>query len=200
MELIRAGQKIALCFQKENNKVEMICTIDKAYDDRMSLILPQYFMRYIEYLQVGCTLMAKIFTKLGTIDFNTLVISSPMEDEFVVELDYNSIKLTKSDEIPVISAMLNLDIKRGENIYKVKIFELSTEFFKFYSDAEFSLDENLGFTIYLPKDYGIINFKGIITEIDPIYDNEYTANYITITEDDKQNILYYMYLYSADME
>lgn len=200
MELIKAGQKIALCFQKGNNKVEMICTIDQAYDDRISLILPQYFMRYVEYLQVGCSLMAKIFTKLGTIDFNTLVISSPMEDDFVVELDYNSIKLTENAEIPVISTMLNLDVIKGEEIFRVKIFELSTEFFRFYSDAEFSLDDNLGFTIYLPKDYGIINFKGIITEIDPIYDNEYTANYVTITEDDKQTLLYYMYLYSADME
>lgn len=200
MDLIKAGQKISIYFEKSNNKVEMICMINEAYNDRLVLEPPQYFMRYVECLQVGRPLMAKIFSKLGTIDFNTVIISSPLEDEFAVELDYNSIKLTENAELPIANAMVNLDIVRGDALYKVRTFELSTEFFRFYSDVEFEVGETLDFTLYLPKDYGIISFKGIISEIDPIYDNEYTANYLTISESNRQDLLYYMYIYSMDIE
>ena len=200
MDLIKAGQKIALYFQKDNSMIEMTCAIDTVYDDRLVLNPPQYFMRYVDCLQVGCNLVAKIFSKLGTIDFSTIVISSPLEDSFEIELDYNSLKLTENSEIPVVSAVETLEIKKGLETHKVKTFELSTEFFKFYSDKSYKVGDSFEFTIYLPKDYGIINFKGIITEIDPIYDNEYTANYLTISESDRQSLLYYMYMYSSDVE
>ena len=200
MDLIKAGQKIALYFQKDNSMIEMTCAIDTVYDDRLVLNPPQYFMRYVDCLQVGSNLVAKIFSKLGTIDFSTIVISSPLEDSFEIELDYNSLKLTENSEIPVVSAVETLEIKKGLETHKVKTFELSTEFFKFYSDKSYKVGDSFEFTIYLPKDYGIINFKGIITEIDPIYDNEYTANYLTISESDRQSLLYYMYMYSSDVE
>ena len=199
MDLIKKDQKIALYFQKENSMIEMTCLIKDAYNDRLVLEPPKYFMRYVGSLQVGCKLTAKIFSKIGTIDFNTVVISSPLEDLFEIELDYNSLKLTGNAEIPVVSAVESLEIKSGENIYKVRTFELSTEFLRFYSDKNFSIDDKLDLTLYLPKDYGIIKCKGIITEIDPIYDNEYTANYLTITEKDRQLLLYYMYMYSIDV-
>ena len=134
----------------------MICTIENVYDDRLVLNPPQYFMRYVEFLQVGCELTAKVFSKLGTIDFNTIVISSPLEDTFEIELDYNSIKLTENSDIPVISAVENMEIKRNNDVYKVKTFELSTLFFRFTSDKNIEVGETLEFTIYLPKDYGII--------------------------------------------
>ena len=75
MDLFTEGQKLTLFFQKDTNMVEMTCTIDKVLDDRLALILPQYFMRYIEFLQVGKNLTAKAFSKIGTIDFNTVIIS-----------------------------------------------------------------------------------------------------------------------------
>ena len=104
MDLFNEEQKIALSFIKDNMMVEMVCSIDKIYEDRLSLNLPQYFMRYINYLQVGNRVTAKVFSKLGTIDFNTVIITSPLEDVFFIELDYNSLKLTPSNEIPVINA------------------------------------------------------------------------------------------------
>ena len=92
MDLFTEGQKITLIFLKEPNLVEITCSIEKIKDDRLELLLPQYFMRYIEFLQVGKKITAKAFSKLGTVDFNSIVISSPLEDNFCIELDYNSLK------------------------------------------------------------------------------------------------------------
>lgn len=200
MELFTEEQKITLYFQKESNMVEITCSIEKIYNDRLDLILPQYFMRYIEFLQVGKALTAKAFTKLGTVDFNSIVISSPLEDCFTIEMDYNSINLTPGDQIPVIKAVENLEIIKSDGLLRVKTFELSAEYVKFTSDKKIELEQEIDCVLSLPKDYGIINFKAVVSEIDPIYDNEYTANYITMTEAGRQAILYYMYMYTKDAD
>lgn len=105
MDLLKAGQKLSILFQKEDSLVEIACVISALLEDRIVIDLPQYFMRYIEYLDVGCSLTIKAFSKIGTVDFNTIVITSPLEDEFSVELDYNAMKLTPNDEIPVVDAV-----------------------------------------------------------------------------------------------
>ena len=157
-------------------------------------------MRYIEYLDVGCQLTAKVFSKLGTVDFNTVVISSPLEEEFSVELDYNSMKLTPNNEIPVVNAMETLNMQIGDGVEKFRTFVLSTEFVKFYSDRTFQVGEAYDCEIVFPKSYGTISFRGTISEVDPVYDNEYTAVYSNMTEEDRQNLLYYMYLYSNNFD
>ena len=200
MDLLSEGQKIALIFQKDSKYVEMTCVIDKIYDDRLNIQLPQYFMRYVDCLQEGAELTAKVFSKLGTIDFNSIVITSPLDEDenapFSIELDYNAMKLTTGEEIAVVNAMEKLEIYQNNEVLKFKTFELSTEYLKFYSDKKFEVEQELECSVILPKDYGIINFKAIVTEIDPIYENEYTAKYSMMTEESKQNLLYYMYVYS----
>lgn len=198
MDLLTEEQKINLIFQKDSNLVEMSCVIEKIYDDRIEIILPQYFMRYIEYLQVGCKLTAKVFSKLGTVDFNTMVISSPLEDVFAVELDYNALKLTPSSELPVINAVEQIEIFHNDQVFKFKTFEISTDYVKFTSNKKFSIEDNVDGNIKLPQDYGIISFKAIITEIDDVYDNEYTALFNTMSEKCRQSLLYYMYMYAKD--
>ncbi len=198
MDLFTEGQKLTLFFQKDSNMVEMTCTVEKIFDDRLDLQLPQYFMRYIEFLQVGKRLTAKAFSKLGTIDFNTVVIYSPLEESFTIEMDYNSIRLTSGDLIPVIKAVELLEIVTSNESLHVKTFELSTEFVKFACNKSLVLNEEIDGILTLPKDYGIIKFKATVSEIDPIYTNEYTALYSTVTEVDRQALLYYMYVYSKD--
>lgn len=198
MDLFTEGQKIALLFQKDSNLVEMTCAIEHVFDDRLDIILPQYFMRYIEYLQVGKKVTAKAFSKLGTIDFNSIIISSPLEDSFSIELDYNCVKLASGEELPTVNAVENLDITTEDGTFRLKTFELSDRYIKFYSDKKFQVEEVLNCSLILPQNYGIIEFKATVSEIDPIYDNEYTAVFTMISEAAKQALLYYMYVYSTD--
>ncbi len=196
MDLIKVGQKLNITFPKEDKLVEITAVISELYDDRIVIDLPQYFMRYIEFLEVGSPLTVKVFSKIGTVDFNTIVISSPLEEEFSVELDYNAMKLTPSEKIPVVEAVEVMDVKVNEQTYRVNTFEISTAYAKFYSDYGFEIDDNLECDLILPKKCGIINFRGRITFVDPVYDNEFTVTYETMSEDARQNLLYYMYLYT----
>lgn len=200
MDLLREGQKLTLYFQKNSNMVEMSCEIEKIHDDRLDIILPKYFMRYVEMLRVGAKLTAKAFSKFGTVDFNTVVISSPLEETFTIELDYNSVKLTPSNDLPLINAVEKLEISIDNETFFTKTFELSMEYIKFNSDKNFLVGNNLECTLYLPETYGIIKFRAVVKEIDPIYSDEITAQVFTMTEEDRQTLLYYIYVYTTNID
>ena len=200
MELIKVGQKLNISFPKEDKIVEITATISGICDDRLVIELPQYFMRYIEYLEVGEPLTIKVFSKIGTVDFNTIVISSPLEDEFSVELDYNAMKLTPTEEIPMVEAVEVMNVIFGEQVFRVNTFEIATKYVKFYSDCSFEVGDEIECGLILPEKCGIIKFKGQISFVDPVYDNEFTVSYTMMTEEDRQTLLYYMYLYSNDVD
>ena len=195
MNLFKKDQRVALYIEKKDIVVEIICTINKILDDRLILNLPQYFMRYIDILQVGTKLMAKVFSKLGTIDFNSIIISSPLEDSFAIELDYNAIKFVDNADLTVIEEIHPLKINDNIEEITAETIEISTQNLKFtYQENKFKLNQILDFTLHLPKNYDIINFKGIISHIDEIYENEYTVTYSIISDVARQNLLYYIYM------
>lgn len=200
MDLLKSGQKLGLFFQHEGNIVEITSKIAEVLPDRLVIDLPPYFMRYIKYLEVGCPLTVKVFSKLGTIDFNTIVITSPLEDDFSVELDYNAVKLTPTEEIPSVEAIEVLNVIVDETVLQLKTFEIATEYIKFYSDKIFAVNDTFECELILPKDYGTIKFRATVVEIDPVYDNEYKAVYSNMTEEARATLLYYMYLYSNDSD
>ncbi len=200
MDLLKPGQKLSIFFQKDSNLVEISCTIAQLLEDRIVIDLPPYFMRYIEFLDVGCKLTVKVFSKLGTVDFNTIIISSPLEEAFSVELDYNAMKLTPGEELPVVDAVETFNVFVDDTVLKLRTFEISTVYLKFYSDRKFVMDESFECELVLPKNYGIIKFRATITEVDPVYDNEFKVSYSNMTEDDRQKLLYYMYLYSNNSD
>ena len=196
MDLIQNGQKISLNIIKQDTVVEIIGIINEVFDDRLVVELPPYFMRYIEFLDVGCVLMAKIFSKIGTIDFKSIVISSPLEDEhFEIEFDVNALKYTPSSELPVIDSIENLKIIKDDGEINTKTYEISTEYIKFYCDTELGINEAFNCELILPKEYGTLCFKINITEHDIVYDNEYKASYYNMSEQDREALLYYMYVY-----
>lgn len=199
MDLLQPGQKLGINFQKEEKLVEIFCTISKVFDDRINIDLPPYFMRYIDFLDVGKRLTLKVFSKIGTIDFNGIVINSPLEDDFTVELDYNAMKLTPGEELPVIDAIEKVVIKKGEETIVAKTIEISTENLKFYSEKTFEQDESFNCELILPKDYGTISFRATVTYVDVVYQNEYTVSYSYMNEYDRQSLLYYMYIYTSNL-
>jgi len=198
MDLLNIGQKVTLSFVKENKIVEVISVISDIYSDRMTVDLPTYFMRYIQYLSVGSRLTAKVFSKIGTLNFNSIILKSPLEGDFTIELDRNSIKIEPADEIPPINAIETLYIKKSgeEDELVCNTFEISMNGVKFNSNTELKVNSEVACRLDLPENIGIISFTALIKERSLLYDSEYTAIYMTVTEEVRENLLYYMYMYS----
>ena len=196
MELIHSDQKISINIIKNDKLVEIIGTINEVFDDRLSVDLPKYFMRYVEFLEVGKPLSAKIFSKIGTIDFNTVVITSPLEDNFTIELDYNAMKLTPDSEVPGIDAIETLKLKNSDEVITVKTTDISTEKIVCVCYDQLEVDQKFDCELILPQDYGTILFKATVINRDIVYDNEYTLSCYAMSEENRQSLLYYMYMYT----
>ena len=95
--------------------------------------------------------------------------------------------------------LTQLIIKNSE-VFNLKTLEISTDYIKFYSDKKFNIEEAVDCNINLSNNYGTIKFKATISGIDEVYDNEYTASFTTMTENDRQTLLYYMYMYTKDFD
>ena len=75
----------------------------------------------------------------------------------------------------------------------IKGYEYSDDKYVTFDDEDFEkLKSNED------KSIDIISFVNF-SEIDPIYNNEYTALFETMTEKDRQTLLYYMYVYNKDI-
>lgn len=197
MDLINVGQKLSINIVNGDKVIEIIGSIINVLDDRLQIELPPYFMRYVQFLEVGSVITVKIFSKLGTIDFNSVIITSPLDEgEFTIELDYNAVRFTSGEELPVINAVEKLNIKIGDNCYVAKTFEISTEYLRFYCDKQFKLNDSFNCDLVLPNDYDTISFRATVTWVDPDYSNEYTISYSNMNEYSRQMLLYYMYVYT----
>lgn len=196
MDLIHSGQKISINIQKDDRLIEIVGTVNTVYDDRLSIDLPQYFMRYIEFLEVDKKLTIKIFSKLGTIDFNTVIISSPLEDEFFIELDYNALRLTPDNELSGIDALETLNLERNNVVCKAKTTNISPNTIICLCGDTLDVEEVYNCELILPNDYGTISFKATVIKRDIVYDNEYTLSCYGMSEEDRQSLLYYMYMYT----
>lgn len=196
MELIHSGQKLSINIIKDDKLIEIIGVVTEVLDDRISIELPKYFMRYIEFLEVGKPLTVKIFSKLGTVDFNTVVITSPLEERFTIELDYNAVKLTPDSDLKSVDAIETLILKDKDVSYTVKTTSISIETIICVSTKPLEVDQKFDCELILPQDYGTIFFKATVTKRDIVYDNEYTLSCYAMNEDNRQSLLYYMYMYT----
>ncbi len=196
MELIHSGQKLSINIIKDDKLIEIIGVITEVLDDRISVELPKYFMRYIEFLEVGKPLTVKIFSKMGTVDFNTVVITSPLEEHFTIELDYNAVKLTPDSDVKSVDAIETLILKDKDASYTVKTTDISIETIICVCTKPLEVDQKFDCELILPQDYGTIFFKATVTKRDIVYDNEYTLSCYAMNEENRQSLLYYMYMYT----
>lgn len=199
MELIQPEQKLSINIEKDNKLIEILGKINEVYDDRITIELPQYFMRYVECLDVGKRLTIKVFSKLGTIDFNTVVITSPLEENFTVELDYNAMKLTPDEDLSPVDAIEVIKIKNSQGEVIAKTLDITPEVIRLSCDAKLNLEENVDCELILPEDYGTISFKATILKQDKVFDDEYTISCYAMSDNDRQELLYYMYMYANNL-
>lgn len=173
----------------DNSEKEFECLIKDVQKDRLSLKFPEEILDYSDYLEEGCELFVKIFTPSGVKTFDTIILNSPLEPEFVIEYVEDHIEiqrreymrmelqtkiiLTKKNEIP--DAALTIDISGGG--------------VKFLSDKKYEKNEEYEFMLYLPTQIHSIRAKGYILENSHIPENQHILLFTEINESDRDKII-----------
>ncbi len=195
MSLVREGQKLNLIFSKDNKTVEITCVISEVLYDRLIVELPKSFMRYINYLATGCEVSVRVFSTVGLLAFNSIIINGGLEDIFSIEYDESIVRMEPYADSQPVEEILEMTIKDVKNAlsYSAKSIEIGAKGVKFLCESQLNLETVYDFVLMTDEEYGNIEFSGLINSVDPVFTNEYIMSYTKISGNDRQNILRFIY-------
>ena len=195
MSLVREGQKLNLIFSKDYKTVEITCVITEVLYDRLMLELPKSFMRYINYLSTGCEVSVRVFSTVGLLAFNSVIINGGLEDIFSIEYDEELVRMEPYADSDPVEEILEMKIKDVKNAisHSAKSIEIGARGVKFICESQLDLETVYDFVLMTDEEYGNIEFSGLINSVDPVFTNEYVMSYTKISGNDRQNILRFIY-------
>ncbi|MFA6989695.1 MAG: PilZ domain-containing protein [Candidatus Gastranaerophilaceae bacterium] len=161
--------------------IEVICTITRAEIDRICLDFPIQYSELAHYFYEGQEVEVELFTNKGIRKYNSIVIYSPLEGEFVVEYYEDASKIQRREYVRA-DAMCDLVLYTDKETIKTQTINISGGGLRFYAKKEFTVGDTWNFNLYLPQkpvpvhgsgkiiymlkketsyDYSVIEFKNI---------------------------------------
>ncbi len=190
MGLFQENQKAKIIFEADDKIVEMDCYIGKIYYDRINFELPKAADRYSQYLKTGNTITINVFSQVGVLIQESIILSSPLEKEFTVEYDQDSIRIENRRRIKRYSTSCDLIIFRPllGNI-ETQLIDISTRGLRYYSDIPLEAGAIFDCKVLLkPTDKKIL-FKGRIADNKGLPTGVYRMVIHKIAYKDKQMLL-----------
>lgn len=189
MGAIREGQKVKLSFNmSDGSEKEFDCFIRSVYSDRLALAFPKDLLNYMEYLEEGSDISAKVFTPLGVKVFDSIVLDSPLEPEFVIEYAEVSTEIQRREYVRVqLKAKVVLERANKTSVVAYTI-DISGGGLKFFYEGEFVSHESLGITLYLP-DARSVQARGVIVPNEYIPQNEHVLSFTEIEERERDRVI-----------
>lgn len=187
---IREDQKTTLYFKTVDNiEKEFDCFIKEVHDDRISLRFPSDILDYANYIEEGAELPVKIFTPTGVKAFNTIVINSPIESEFVIEFVEDYIHIQRREYLRVeLETKVILDTE-DFGVTVTKTLDVSGGGMRFASDKPFRKGQTVKIMLYLPFQENSVKALGEIVECAHLPENEHVLAFTQIDERERGRIV-----------
>jgi len=187
---IKEHQKAKLSFKTaDNSEKEFECLIKEIQKDRLLLEFPEEILQYAEYLEEGSELPVKIFTPTGVNVFDTIVLNSPLESDFVIEYIENSIKIQRR-EYPRVDVVTKVIIARNnEGNVVTKTLDISGGGIRFFLNGSFKQNEEVGILLYLPFELNSIKARGVVLDKSHLDATQHVLLFTQIEERDREKII-----------
>ncbi len=144
------GQKVKIKFNTLTiNDTELTCTVKWYENDRVSLVFPEDSEQYIKDFPEGREIEVVIYTNSGIFVFDSIVINSPLENDFVIELPDEKKKVQRRDYIRA-HAGLKLVIHREDKKYETRTINVGGGGIRFITEEKLDINELWNFSLFLP--------------------------------------------------
>lgn len=190
MKDISENQKAILTFKLDDStKREVNCIIKEVQNDRISLIFPDEMMVYADYFAESAEMPVKIYTPSGLKTFETIVINSPLENEFVIEFSENIVDIQRR-AYPRASIDTKIIIERNERDNIVtKTLDIGGGGIRFSCNGNLYPNEEVGILLYLPFQIHSTKAKGVILQKEYLPKNECILVFTKIEDKDRNKII-----------
>ena len=186
---IRKNQKVKLNFKTaDGSEKELDCLIKEIYTDRLSLTTTEEILKYSEYLSEGEELVAKIFTPVGVKVISTIILDSPLENDFIIEFAEVSTEIQRREYLRVpLDTKVVIQRSLNDNIV-TRTIDISGGGIRFNYNGEFYPKEEVDITLYLP-DMKMIQANGIIIKNNHLPTDIHILSFNKIDENDRDKII-----------
>lgn len=151
MKSLEIGHTAKLTFQiSKFRTAELTCCIKWIEKDRIGLVFPENKYELADYLYEGKELNIIAYTNSGIYNFESVVIDSPYNHDFVVEFPEENTKIQRR---AYVRSPLKLDLILEQNNQKIKTetINISGGGIRFNTENELKTKEVWRFSIYLPR-------------------------------------------------
>jgi len=190
MSEIREDQIAKLSLKMPDNSYkEMECLVKDIYKDRLSLTFPKEMMPYLRHLQEGEEIPISIFTPSGIRMFNSMILDSPVEEEFVVEYDENNIQVQRREYTRAkLKTKFIVERLDDENIVTHTI-DIGGGGVRFFYEGTFKPKELGNCRLYLPFILASVKAQGQIIEKPYLENGVHVILFNQICESERAKII-----------
>lgn len=189
MNDIAKNQKAKIFFDGENGiEMELDCIVKTIYDDRIELAYPEDAEPLKQYLEEGTPIDIKIFTPSGLMVFESMVINSPYDDEFVVEYVEDAVVIQRRDySRSPLKTKLTLELSK--EVFIASTIDISGGGIKFCSKEELEPEQVVKGKLYLRNYDAPASFEAVILDNPSLQPDEYTLAFTNIDEKERDKII-----------
>jgi len=189
MQELEAGQKIRLKFNTSSLRSEsIICVVKWFESDRVALVFPDEGYHLRKNLPEGKELEAVVYTDSGIYAFDSIVINSPLEHDFVIEIPDEKKRIQRRDYIRAPFKLKLIVAKNGIEL-ETKTINIGGGGIRFFVKQELKTNDIWDFMLYLPDEtlakgkgrvlYSLLQGKMIVSVI----------KFVDISETDRNRII-----------
>lgn len=159
MKEFRVGQELRIRYYTYRAE-SVTCTIKWCQDNRLGLIFPENQSQMARNFPVGKEIEAVVYTDSGVYVFDSIVINSPLELDFIIELPEESTRMQRRDYVRA-SFNHKLDLIKDGMTFATKTMNIGGGGLRFVGKKEIENTEVYDFLLHLP-DGAKITGKGIV--------------------------------------
>ncbi len=190
MEDLDINQRVQIKVPVYDGKEMVFNThIKRVYKDRLAIKTTEEMFVYSDYLKEADEIFVTIFTPLGMISFESIIINSIFEPEFVIEYAEDGVVVQRRKFLRIpCRTKLVFELSDGTNQITNTV-DLSAGAIRFYSIEHFEEEKKVYFRLFLPMQIDSISAQGVVrTETLTLPPNEHLLVFTKISERDVDRI------------
>ncbi len=187
---IREDQKVTLYLKAgDGTSKELDCSIKSIQKDRLSLRYTDEVLDYAKHLEEGSEHPVRIFTPSGVKSFDTIVINSPLESEFVIEFVEDHIEIQRREYLRIeLDTKIILETQKY-GVVVTNTLDISGGGLRFFCDRPFQTGEIVKIMLYLPFQQNSVKAEGEIIDCEHIPEDQHVLVFTEIEERERDRII-----------
>ncbi|MBQ3311647.1 PilZ domain-containing protein [bacterium] len=190
MSNININEKAQIFFDGENDiEMELDCIIKNIFNDRLELEYPSDAPSTLkQYLCEGTPIDVKVFTPVGLVAFDSVVINSPEEESFVIEYAEDAAVIQRRN-YSRYSLKTKLELESRKEVFVASTIDISGGGIKFFSSEDLEPEQAVKGKLYLRNFNTPAIFEGEILDNPSLQPDEYTLAFTNIDEKERDKII-----------